>query len=195
MTLFLIIFFFNFTQKSEDADYNKFLDTLVNRRRQVADSNPKTLAPSILAHSASGSSIGSADFRPTKSIIVGGGQPIVIPGQHNITNDVRATRKPLAAEQIPSSIAAAQPEPSAIPVVAKATQGFIASLFGKSDVQEAAVAPPTSVTRMTINEQRIVSVEEFCPDGEVLDKGFLLDDDHQGGGGAAAGQIDADSDR
>uniref|UniRef100_A0A6B2ECB0 Putative gtpase rab1/ypt1 small g protein n=1 Tax=Phlebotomus kandelakii TaxID=1109342 RepID=A0A6B2ECB0_9DIPT len=49
--------------KSGDSDYGQFLDQLVNRRRQIAD------AKSV------------PEIRPMKSIIVGGGQPIVIPGQ------------------------------------------------------------------------------------------------------------------
>lgn len=151
----------------------------------MADSAPKSLAPSVLAHSSSGSSIGSAEYRPTKSIIVGGGQPIVIPGQLNITNDVKLRKQLSEPAAAPTQIES----PAIVP--AKSAQGFIASLFGKNDVQEAVV--PTA--RMTIAEQRIESVEEFCPDGETLDKGFLDHDEHQQGGGGGGGQIDQDSDR
>lgn len=70
--------------KSDDSDYGKFLDQLVNKRRQVADSKSNTRVvqcnprPST---SATGGQISSIpELRPTKSIIVGGGQPIVIPG-------------------------------------------------------------------------------------------------------------------
>ncbi|XP_059607634.1 rab-like protein 6 [Phlebotomus argentipes] len=49
--------------KSGDSDYGQFLDQLVSRRRQLAD------AKSV------------PEVRPMKSIIVGGGQPIVVPGQ------------------------------------------------------------------------------------------------------------------
>lgn len=71
--------------KSDDSDYGKFLDQLVNKRRQVADSKSNTRVvqcnprPST---SATGGQISSIpELRPTKSIIVGGGQPIVIPGE------------------------------------------------------------------------------------------------------------------
>lgn len=75
--------------KSEDADYSKFLDKLVNKRREVADSKSNTKViqcnprPSTTATGGQISSI--PELRPTKSIIVGGGQPIVIPGQTNFT--------------------------------------------------------------------------------------------------------------
>lgn len=75
--------------KSEEADYGKFLDKLVNHRREVADSKSNTKVvqcnprPST---SATGGQISSIpELRPTKSIIVGGGQPIVVPGRVNIT--------------------------------------------------------------------------------------------------------------
>ncbi|XP_055703433.1 rab-like protein 6 [Phlebotomus papatasi] len=56
--------------KSGDSDYGQFLDQLVSRRRQMADAKSAVaVQPAV------------PEFRPTKSIIVGGGQPIVIPGQ------------------------------------------------------------------------------------------------------------------
>lgn len=87
----ICVFEVNEFLKSDDADYGKFLDQLVNKRRQVADSKSNTKVvqcnplPSTSATGGQHSSI--PELRPTKSIIVGGGQPIVIPGQTNITND------------------------------------------------------------------------------------------------------------
>lgn len=45
------------------------------------------------------------------------------------------------------------------------------SLFGKTDIRDAL----PDVGRMNIAEQSVLSVEEFCPDGETLEKGFLDD--------------------
>ncbi|XP_055691662.1 rab-like protein 6 [Lutzomyia longipalpis] len=59
--------------KSGDSDYNQFLDQLVSRRRQIADSKPP-------------------EIRPTKSIIVGGGQPIVIPGAQVLAPEKKPQR-------------------------------------------------------------------------------------------------------
>lgn len=182
-------------QNSDDADYNKFLENLVNRRRQIADSNPKSLTPSI-QHSASTSAISSSsnnnsnsnsnasssgEFRPTKSIIIGGGQPIVIPGQINITNDPNIRSQ----QQVPNTTQTAGRSSSVLKSFSSSdlksqSSGFIASLFGKNDAKEAMFLPTTaqSINRsggMSIAEQKIISVEEFCPDGGMLDKGFLDD--------------------
>lgn len=78
---------------SDDADYNRFLDQLMNKRRQVADSKSNTqvvqCTPMPSASATGGQHSSIPELRPTKSIIVGGGQPIVIPGQVNVTNDPR----------------------------------------------------------------------------------------------------------
>lgn len=93
--------------KSDDADYNKFLDQLMNKRRQVADAKSNTRVvqcnpmPSTSVSGGQHSSI--PELRPTKSIIVGGGQPIVIPGQVNVTNDPKL-RQSLAATATASSV-------------------------------------------------------------------------------------------
>lgn len=93
--------------KSDDADYNKFLDQLMNKRRQVADAKSNTRVvqfnpmPSTSVSGGQHSSI--PELRPTKSIIVGGGQPIVIPGQVNVTNDPKL-RQSLAATATSSSV-------------------------------------------------------------------------------------------
>lgn len=147
-------------QKSDDADYDKFLDNLSNRRRQIADSNPKTLTPQMV-HSVSSSAISSRpmansatpEFRPMKSIIVGGGQPIVVPGQNNSLNNTRL-KTSLSSDGVSSAT------------------GFIASIFNKIDVNDALPIPSNG---SSIVEANVASVEEFCPDGGVLDKSFLDD--------------------
>lgn len=190
--------------KSDDADYNKFLDNLVNRRRQVADSNPKTLAPTILSHSVSATSIASStsstnttpDIRPTKSIIIGGGQPIVIPGQINITNDPKMRQQISQAASAAAAAATTSQAPRLITEVPnKQPTGFIASLFNKGgEIQDALVVPPqTAMNRLSITEQKVISVEEFCPDGGMLDKGFL-DDVPSGRDGQNNDYMDSESD-
>lgn len=172
-------------QKSDDADYNKFIDSLSNRRRQIADANPKSLAPSVLSHSASGSSLASnssAGYAPTKSIIIGGGQPIVIPGQTNITNDPKIRQQMIGQHHVAATI----PQPVAHPIAAApakpAATGFMASLFGaKTEVQEA--LPVAQLSRLSITEHKVISVDEFCPDGGGgLDRSFLDDEPSQTSG-------------
>lgn len=131
--------------KSDNSDYNKFLDTLSNKRRQVADSNSAShQSGQIVTHPG-----GTQEFRPTKSIIIGGGQPIVVPGQLG------------------------KPQIAATDKTASQRAGIMSNIFGKGEIQEALPATP-SIPRAIV-EQSIVSVEEFCPDNNVLDKGFLED--------------------
>lgn len=144
------------SQKSEAADYDKFLDNLSNRRRQIADSNPKTLVPQMV-HSASTSSIQSnstvPEYKPMKSIIVGGGQPIIVPGQgQNNALPNNRLKSSLSSDGVSSA------------------GGFIASIFNKMEVSDA-----LPVHGNNIVEAKVASVEEFCPDGGVLDKSFLDD--------------------
>lgn len=192
-----VIFFFCYLQNSDDADYNKFLENLVSRRRQIADSNPKSLTPTI-QHSASASAISPSttnnnnsasssmvgEFRPTKSIIIGGGQPIVIPGQLNVTNDPNLRSQLSTTSTAPIASSSASKIGCGNNVLKSFSSsdlkphstGFIASLFGKNDAHEAMLLPTQSINRgMPIVEQKIISVEEFCPDGGMLDKGFLDD--------------------
>lgn len=108
-----------------------------------------------MTHSASTSSIQSnstaPEFRPMKSIIIGGGQPIVVPGQTTTTNNTRL-KSSLSSDGVSSAT------------------GFIASIFNKIDVNDA-----LPVHGNNIVEAKVASVEEFCPDGGVLDKSFLDD--------------------
>lgn len=64
--------------RSDNADYTKFLDNLVNKRREVADQNTIKL-DTIHSATANGSSQSPTISKavPTKSIIIGGGKPIV----------------------------------------------------------------------------------------------------------------------
>lgn len=132
----------------------------MHKRRQLADSNPKntthfsgsSIGSSNISQASGPISSASGDFRPTKSIIIGAGQPIIVPGQRNITNEIAApVRTPTVAAK---SDAASEPLNS--------INGTVKDL-----------------SRLTINggclEHKVISVEEFCPDGETLDKSFLED--------------------
>lgn len=130
--------------------------------------------------------------RPTKSIIIGGGQPIVIPGQTNITNDPKIRKHMI--EQVTSHTTTV---PQPLPAPAKpAGVGLMASLFGsKAGVQEAIPVAPLS--RMSIAEHKVTSVDEFCPEGGGgLDKSFLDDEPSQASGSSKqpTGGDDSDTD-
>ena len=159
-----------------------------NKRRQIADSNPKTLVPNLI-HSTSATSISSdsirpppnnsplspipIELRPTKSIIIGGGQPIVIPGQINITNDPKIRQQNITAAAASSVVTPSVVKSHSTSELKTQASGFIASMFSKNEVQEA--LPMPRVNSSLIAEQKVISVEEFCPDGGMLDKGFLED--------------------
>lgn len=120
-----------------------------------------------------------AEFRPTKSIIIGAGQPIVIPGKKNITNEIHAMKNqniPTAANAVPQSNANSTNNINSInnnnsrgtkPAL---KSSMISSLFGKTDIRDAI----PDLSHLNITEQQVISVEEFCPDVS-LEKGFLDD--------------------
>lgn len=80
-------YIFDYFQKSDNADYSKFLDALVHKRREVADQNSIKLDT---IHSANGvTTLGSPGAVPTKSIIIGAGKPIVPVQKEKITIESR----------------------------------------------------------------------------------------------------------
>ncbi|XP_063234943.1 rab-like protein 6 [Bacillus rossius redtenbacheri] len=131
-------------QQSDDADYHKFLDNLINKRRLVADSSSAAAAPrsgpqaSQSSHQLRQGPAGT-DASPgmTRSMSgpVGGGTPIPGGGGSARPEDSSARANMLkkvkdSPERRPSLVSEALPEP-------------------------------------------ITSVEEFVPDGGLLDRSFL----------------------
>lgn len=170
----------HFQQNSKESDYNEFLENLVHKRRQLADANPKntthfsgnaigssSIAP---ANGSTASTVGN--FRPTKSIIIGAGQPIIVPGQRNITNEI------FAPVRVTSVAAKSDAPPSAPP---STTNGIA------NDLSRLTISGGTA-------EQKVVSVEEFCPDGETLDKSFLEDVPNSASAIRPMESLDSDSD-
>lgn len=153
--------------QSDDADYNSFLNKLSDKRRQIAESNSR------ICNFGNNTSVTSTEkciqseleLRPTKSIIVGGGQPIVI-GQKLNENTSRANQASTVMSNLLQNVELIKEQQ---PVNAK-TQN------------------------MMLKSNNITSVEEFCPDEGALDRSFLDDlpignnDIHE------SGQNDSDSD-
>lgn len=118
----------------------------MHKRRQMADANPKNLTHFAGPSTSSSNRIQSTnDFRPTKSIIIGAGQPIIVPGQYNVTSST----------SIKSS--------------------SITPAFNQQQHQTAQPLITNTTTEDLQHYQTVISVEEFCPDGEQLDKNFLDD--------------------
>lgn len=148
--------------QSDEADYGQFLDQLSNRRRQLADAQPKTLAYSgstTSISSASSAAAAAVNLRPVKSIIIGGGQPIVCPGQLDVTAGPRV-RHPNSAQP------ASEVHQSMVDTV-----GFMSSLL---DAKETTTTD--GGTNLASNNAAL-SVDEFCPDGGGgIDRSFLDDE-------------------
>lgn len=99
----------------------------------------------------------NSDLRTTKSIIIGAGQPIVVPVPPNkLTNEpkLNAVKSNLS---VCANSTLSQVSSQTITSVRPTLQGEV------------------SPSRPTPNDTKVISVEEFCPDGGTLDKGFLDD--------------------
>lgn len=138
----------------------------MHKRRQVADANPKNLthfsgnshSSSSLSQATSPTAGANTDFRPMKSIIIGAGQPIIVPGQRNATNETVGLRTSTNSAQ--NTIAATAP------TTAKSSSNALSSSHVNSI---------HDLSHVSIADGKVVSVEEFCPDGGALDKSFLDD--------------------
>lgn len=133
----------------------------MNKRRQIADANPKNLthfsnnsmssSAANITQSPINSSAINADFRPIKSIIIGAGQPIPIPGQRtSLINDTKSN-----------------------PLKSNAN---VSMSKAEATIRTSLSIEPLPVRQLpNIDTNNVTSVEEFCPDGGTLDKGFLDD--------------------
>lgn len=130
---------------SDEANYNKFLDNLIKKRREIADSNANIPAQAS-APNVSVSSHASSDVKRSQSgpIVIGGGKPIPFTGAVNLQVN----------QQNASGISKSQSHNSGL-----------TSKMGDGNLPD--------VKKVEINP--IASVEEFCPDGGQLDRSFLDD--------------------
>lgn len=135
---------------SDEANYNKFLETLVKKRREVADSNaniPTTAITTSVSQNQVSSTpavSGVSEVKRSQSgpIFIGAGKPIPVPNNAIIRNNVLG---------------------------GKNTNNATANSFSKLSVKENFEVKPT------VTDTSIASLEEFCPDGGQLDRSFLED--------------------
>lgn len=159
--------------ESEDADYNKFIEQLSNRRRQQADSySPANPIPQNFPdHPTDG-------MKPSQSspaIFIGAGHPIPSSG---ISQNIDIEK----LSQAPKTLRPPSPPSVGGAVLAQMENSFIGKIFGKKDeiINGARELPSSSnsnadVNKLAANFSKVVSVDEFCPDGGQLDKSFLDD--------------------
>lgn len=130
---------------SDEANYGKFLETLVKKRREVADSNANIPQPQLKPQA----NVGGTDMKRSQSasIVIGGGKPI------------------------PYGNSALNLPKKSIPQVSKSSSmssGFVSKWVPESNVVDGI----PDIRKLEISP--IKSVEEFCPDNGHLG-GFLDD--------------------
>ncbi|KAJ3640516.1 hypothetical protein Zmor_003809 [Zophobas morio] len=158
---------------SDEANYGKFLENLVRKRREIADSNANIPPPAQqMRTSASSQQVSSAnpvqcDVKRSQSgpIVIGAGKPIPY-GNPSV--------KKLAPTQVSKS--------------SSQSSGFI-SKVGVDQVVEGGVP---DLRRLEISP--ITSVEEFCPDGGQIDRSFLDDVQYSVQNNAKVEENESDSD-
>ncbi|KAG8034644.1 hypothetical protein G9C98_007720 [Cotesia typhae] len=181
-------------QESDDADYDKFLDNLVNRRRAVAESvSANILVPNVTSslstHHALSSSSNNGNFndvRRSNSMPgpIGGGTPIPVKSFEAKVIPKKETKSP-QTDYNGKNVSFVRPDSISDDRKEK-QQNFVAKMLavGKKDD----VTPPTTtaITATTVsssaannkNSSPLASVEDFVPDDGMLDRSFL-DDNNQ----------------
>lgn len=226
-------------QAGPDADYNQFLENLVNKRRQAAESSssagtqaqsfsglghtPSALPLSSTSHQLSVPSNQASDTTMRRSSSgpvgpIGGGHPIVggpiggghpIPvGQHasgkssanvGVAANSRHTPPPSTSQTQNTSSSSEKNLNSDVTDSAaesgKKQPGLMSKLFGKKDTVENDKAPDLHNVIVPKNSQgNTISVEEFVPDGGVIDRSFLEDQAPQSGQNQLQQSLESDSD-
>ncbi|XP_062564794.1 rab-like protein 6 [Armigeres subalbatus] len=149
--------------KSDESDYTNFLENLISRKKTQPTSAPSTPMEQFP--------------RPTKSIILGGGHPIIVPDKNShlavASTSAVNTAKISSPVGIKVSASPAQQSPTieAVRIPKSATIGSIPVEGSSSGF----VASGTAGSLLSSPGSKISNVDEFCPDGGVLDKSFLDD--------------------
>lgn len=188
-------------QDSDDADYNKFLDNLVNRRRAIADSvsasNLVTNIPSSTSNyhlaSPNANVVGEVRRSASMSGPIGGGTPIPVknlemkslPRKENFTTSTLENCMKTSQIATPST----SQNTAAKPEVAKPAesandnserrdslnrpQSLMSKIFGHKKEEEVDGKLP-NIKNLSLNAP-LTSVEDFVPDDGMLDRSFLED--------------------
>lgn len=189
-------------QDSDDANYNKFLDNLVNRRRALADSvSASILVPNVTSSlsnhnilSSNGNTNVNAEVKRSISMPgpIGGGTPIPIknidlkslPKKENLIhaseNQVvpikNSQTSPLSTTQnilkTDSKMAEFLNENSDRRDSINKSQSLMSKIFGNKKEEE--IDRVTHINNTNTNVP-LTSVEDFIPDDGLLDRSFLED--------------------
>lgn len=192
-------------QESEDADYDKFLDNLVHRRRVIADTASSTvLVPNVTSslsthHSLSSSSNNNftqQEIRRSSSISgpIGGGTPIPtkqfeqkIPPK----KEIKIPTTEFSQKNLTTMLATSTPNSQKSPEI------IIDSVEKKDNRQQNFVTKMFTAKRPNDNcntlDTPLASVEDFIPDDGMLDRSFLEDNNQSPQKNAPENSADTDS--
>ncbi|XP_057327666.1 rab-like protein 6 [Microplitis mediator] len=175
-------------QESDDADYDKFLDNLVNRRRAVAESASATIlvpnvTSSLSTHHALSSSSNNCNFnsdvRRSNSMPgpIGGGTPIPVKSYDAKFVPKKDTKSPQTDYSNKNISPAAKPDSTSDGSDRKEKQqNFVAKMLAANKKDDGTTTAAAS--NATNNSSPLASVEDFVPDDGMLDRSFL-DDNNQ----------------
>ncbi|KAK0076612.1 hypothetical protein PV325_005091 [Microctonus aethiopoides] len=183
-------------QESDDADYDKFLDNLVNKRRAIADSNSATvLVPNVTSslsihHSlSSNNSLNNfglqQEMKRSSSISgpIGGGTPI--PTKQFDIKSVVPKRDLKTRQALDYSVKNSNNNTMHVvstPNIHKSSDLSIDTNDKKELRQQSIVSKIFSSKRVdegsNVTDMPLASVEDFIPDDGMLDRSFLDDNNH-----------------
>lgn len=160
--------------KSNESDYSNFLENLISRKK-----------PSVAQSTSAPTTPMDGLPRPTKSIILGGGHPIIVPDK-NSHLAVASTSTVNTAKLGPPVVVGTQQTVGKTQQVHQVTAGVDVLRIPKSATVGAIGAMVDTASGFVSSGSlavhgspsgsgKIVNVDEFCPDGGVLDKSFLDD--------------------
>ncbi|XP_053685363.1 rab-like protein 6 [Sabethes cyaneus] len=153
--------------KSTESEYSNFLENLINRKKSKEPPHPQSVSmPSTPLDGMP---------RPTKSIILGGGHPIIVPDR-NSHLAVASTTTVNTAKLTTTSVSSTRASPArSSPAGVDALRIPRSATLGSIPADSANSAGGFVAAGGGFSTGKICNVDEFCPDGGVLDKSFLDD--------------------
>lgn len=186
-------------QESEDADYDKFIDNLVHRRRVIADSTSSTIlvpnvTSSLSTHHVSSTNLNNysqTEFKKSISGPIGGGTPIPIKqfeSKNFFKKEPSVVKEPANNFDKTIKNSTSQPNLKANNIDDNDDGDNITIDTSEKDKQQKKIVKKLFTTKkddkqhFNLNNEKninspLASVEDFVPDDCMLDRSFL--DDNQ----------------
>ncbi|GAB1866904.1 Putative GTP-binding protein Parf [Camponotus japonicus] len=182
-------------QDSDDADYNKFLDNLVNRRRALADSvsasNLVSNVPSSMSsyHLASPNTNAAGEVKRSISMPgpIGGGTPIPVKSL-----EMKSLSKKESSATKVAKLAESANDNGERRDSLNRPPSLMSKIFGHKKEDEMDGKLP-NVKNLNLNAP-LTSVEDFVPDDGMLDRSFLEDSNQVSPQKMQQEEVDSESD-